>query len=407
MQLGGGLLCAVLLPFAVAGVLDGGLFENPVFVQSAAAALVSVLGGYYTLRSLTKFPGIQGGYYVLPVFLSAFAISFTVLFLLRLGYSRPLLIASIVLCLGWYYVVYFKMQRAQRIRIGVVPFGNVRPLWEIGSVTFELLDEPAVPDGCSAIAADFRADMPDAWVAFLADTALNGVTVIHVKQLRQALTGQVEIEHLSENSHGSLVPQMAYMSFKTGVDRISAAAALLLLWPGLLVLYMLVRSTSPGPAIFRQRRVGYRGEVFNVWKFRTMTHRPPSAPQDEREHAITLANDSRITPLGRVLRRTRLDELPQLVNVLRGQMSFIGPRPEAEVLSRWYQQEIPFYRYRHIVRPGITGWAQVNQGHVAEVSDVHRKLNYDFYYISNFSLWLDVLIVIRTIRTMVTGYGSR
>ncbi|TIP99650.1 MAG: sugar transferase, partial [Mesorhizobium sp.] len=117
--------------------------------------------------------------------------------------------------------------------------------------------------------------------------------------------------------------------------------------------------------------------------------------------------DTRITRLGQFLRKSRIDELPQAINILRGEMSWIGPRPEALVLSKWYEAELPFYRYRHIVRPGITGWAQVNQGHVAAVDDVLEKLHYDFYYIKNFSPWLDVLIVFRTIRTMLTGFGAR
>jgi lipopolysaccharide/colanic/teichoic acid biosynthesis glycosyltransferase len=128
---------------------------------------------------------------------------------------------------------------------------------------------------------------------------------------------------------------------------------------------------------------------------------------DGRRLAMTRANDQRIFPLGRFLRKSRLDELPQMLNILRGEMSWIGPRPEAIVLSEWYEREIPFYRYRHIVRPGIAGWAQVCQGHVSEVDDVRSKLHYDFYYIKHYSLWIDVLIVMRTIRTMVTGFGSK
>jgi lipopolysaccharide/colanic/teichoic acid biosynthesis glycosyltransferase len=128
---------------------------------------------------------------------------------------------------------------------------------------------------------------------------------------------------------------------------------------------------------------------------------------DARESAMTRAQDARITRVGRFIRLTRLDELPQALNILRGEMSWIGPRPEALALSRWYEAELPFYRYRHIVRPGITGWAQVSQGHVTEVGDVREKLHYDFYYIKNFSPWLDFLIVLRTIRVIVTGHGAR
>ena len=127
----------------------------------------------------------------------------------------------------------------------------------------------------------------------------------------------------------------------------------------------------------------------------------------EREASMTSSDDKRVTRVGQFLRKSRLDELPQIFNILRGEMSWIGPRPEALALSRWYEKDIPFYRYRHIVRPGITGWAQVNQGHVFEVDDVRAKLHYDFYYIKNFSVWLDILITMRTIATMLTGFGAR
>jgi lipopolysaccharide/colanic/teichoic acid biosynthesis glycosyltransferase len=128
---------------------------------------------------------------------------------------------------------------------------------------------------------------------------------------------------------------------------------------------------------------------------------------DDRESAITRDGDDRITRVGRVLRNLRLDEIPQVFNILKFEMSWIGPRPEAEVLSTWYASELPFYPYRHVVKPGISGWAQVNQGHVASMDEVHRKLQYDFYYIKYFSPWLDLLILVRTIRTMLTGDGAK
>jgi lipopolysaccharide/colanic/teichoic acid biosynthesis glycosyltransferase len=122
---------------------------------------------------------------------------------------------------------------------------------------------------------------------------------------------------------------------------------------------------------------------------------------------MTQSDDARITRVGRFLRTSRIDELPQIINILRGEMSWIGPRPEAVALSQWYEQDIAFYRYRHIVRPGISGWAQVNQGHVTNVEDVRNKLNYDFYYIKNYSPWIDMLIVFKTLVTMATGYGAK
>jgi lipopolysaccharide/colanic/teichoic acid biosynthesis glycosyltransferase len=123
--------------------------------------------------------------------------------------------------------------------------------------------------------------------------------------------------------------------------------------------------------------------------------------------AMTLDGDIRITRVGRWLRQSRIDELPQIFNILKGQMSWIGPRPEARILSVTYTAQVPFYRYRHVVKPGISGWAQVKQGHVAEVDQIIEKLHYDFFYIKYFSLWLDVLILFKTIRTMASGFGAK
>ena len=168
-----------------------------------------------------------------------------------------------------------------------------------------------------------------------------------------------------------------------------------------------IQIEGPGAVFFSQQRIGHAGKRFKVIKFRTMHPVTKSWLVDARTAAITSCDDNRITRVGAFLRRTRIDELPQLWNVIRGEMSWIGPRPEAEILSAWYTGEIPFYRYRHVVKPGISGWAQVNQGHVAQVDEVHRKLQFDFYYIKYFSPWLDVLIVFRTVKTIFNGFGAR
>jgi len=406
VRAGGAVVVGILLPFAVASLFYPDLAERAVFLPSLGACLVAVLGAAYLFMSLVSYPGIRAGYYILPSFSSAFAAVLILLLLLRLDYSRPLLVASYVASISWYYLVYFSVQRQPDMTIGVVPLGDVEPLLSIPGIRWTMLQSPGHPtDGFFAVVADFRADMPNAWESLLADTALSGTPVLHVKQLRESLTGRVEIEHLSENAHGTLVPPSAYRTAKLIIDVAVSAVALVVLLPLLLVVALVIRLDSDGPVIFRQQRIGYRGRAFEVWKFRTMAHR--AVTEGTREEAMTQKNDVRVTRVGRVLRYSRIDELPQLWNIVRGEMSLIGPRPEAEVLSTWYEKEIPFYRYRHIVRPGITGWAQVNQGHVTDVSDVHNKLHYDFYYISNYSPWIDIIIVVRTIGTMVTGYGSR
>lgn len=405
VQFGGAIIFGVLVPYTVAVLINSRLSGMPVFQQSLGTSFLSTIVGCYIFRSLVAYPGIRASYYIVPVFSSVFALGFAAMLVARLEYSRPLLIASFVICILWYYVIHFMIQRQPIVRIGVVPFGDVAPLLSINGVSWFVLDDPEIPrERCTAIVADFRADMPDEWESLLADLALSDVSVLHVKQLRESLTGQVEIEHLSENSQGTLIPNGAYRTLKFCVDVAIAVMLLVPLLPVFLIVAGFIKSDTRGPVFFRQLRIGYRGVPFQVWKFRTMSHDVGPA---SRNAAITRDNDVRITKVGRILRRTRLDELPQLINVLLGQMSIIGPRPEAQVLSQWYEHEIPFYRYRHIVRPGITGWAQVNQGHVAEVSDVTSKLHYDFYYIANYSLWIDILIVFRTIRTILTGFGSK
>jgi len=218
----------------------------------------------------------------------------------------------------------------------------------------------------------------------------------------------VTIEHLSENSFGSLVPNLAYRKVKRVADFLASIVLLVLLALPILVIAVLIRMDSEGPSLFRQERMGHRGRPFVMLKFRTMRPRPEADDVEAaRQDAMTQTEDMRITRVGQFLRRSRLDELPQIVNVLRGEMSLIGPRPEAVALSHWYEQELPFYFYRHIVRPGISGWAQVHQGHVTDLEAVYQKLTYDFYYIKNFSAWLDILIALRTVSVMISGFGSK
>jgi lipopolysaccharide/colanic/teichoic acid biosynthesis glycosyltransferase len=410
-QLLGSMVAAVGVPYAIAAGITPELLALDLYYVSLAASVIAITLAFWTYRNLAAFPGIRSSYYILPVFLSSFVAIFTVLFLTRLGYSRPLLVTSFVVALAWFYVVYFMIQRRQTLEIAVVPFGRVDSLYGIEQVEWSVLGTPALPASAHLLTADFDSDLPREWLNFLAECALQGVTVLHFKQLRQSLTGQVQTEHLSENADGALAPNANYIALKRIADTLLAIALLPLLLPLFVVVAAAIRLDSPGPVFFRQVRIGYRGRAFAVWKFRTMRAAPAphAVPQsdDPRERAITRDDDPRITQLGRFLRRTRIDELPQIINVLRGEMSWIGPRPEALELSRWYETELPFYRYRHVVRPGISGWAQVSQGHVADLDSVLKKLNYDFFYISRFSLWLDVLIVLRTIKTMLTGFGSR
>lgn len=187
---------------------------------------------------------------------------------------------------------------------------------------------------------------------------------------------------------------------KRYADVVISLSLLLLTAPLLLLAALLIRLQDGGPVFYRQRRTGLLGEPLDVLKLRTMV------PAAERHGAQWAASaDPRITPVGAWLRRTRLDELPQLLNVLRGEMSLIGPRPERPELERQLEEAIPNYRLRHWIRPGLSGWAQVNMPYGASVEDAERKLGYDLFYLRNASIWLDLLILFKTIKTVLKAGG--
>lgn len=380
--------------------------SGPLLRFTTLCGLVATIAGKALLGSITRYPGVETNSYVLPAFSATFGTLLLFLIFGRFEYSRALLLSGYTSAIIWSYVWNMLPGRRKALRIGIVPHGLYAPLQQLDRVTWVVLDHPDQDvRELDAVALDLRSDPGDVWERRLADYALAGLPVYHSKHLLESMTGRVELETLSENSFGTLSPISAYMTAKHVFDWIVAFLAVVVLSPLLILLAIVIRLDSPGPAIFRQTRIGSRGAPFTVFKFRTMMARAPT--QDTRSAAMTQSDDKRITRLGAILRKSRIDELPQLLNVLKGEMSWIGPRPEAEVLSRWYEAELPFYRYRHTVRPGITGWAQVNQGHVAEIQEVLSKLHYDFYYIKNYSPWLDMLIVIRTIKTMLTGFGAR
>ena len=406
-EFGGALLLAAFLPWAGSRwwIADTS-FDPAVFHNSLIANMLAICLALWIRISVSTYPGLRSGQVILPAVFVAHAAMLILLILSRVPYHRPSLALGFALHLVWAFAIYFFVSRRLRPKIAIVPVGATEQLRQIDTVDWRMLPAPELHRvrECDAIVADFS-DLPDEWEAFLADAALEGRVVYQVQQLFESLTGRVQVRHLSENSFGSLVPARAYSAIKHLGDWLAAVAMLPLLIPVLALTALAIKLVDGGPVLFRQRRTGRQGRQFWVTKFRTM--QVGGEVEDQRRAAMTDDGDVRITRLGGFLRRSRIDELPQVWNILKGEMSWIGPRPEAEVLSVWYTGDIPFYRYRHVVRPGISGWAQVNQGHVAEVDDIHLKLQYDFFYIKYFSPWLDILIVFRTVRTMLTGFGSR
>lgn len=406
VQLLGAIILAVCVPailrFAPTSSVLLGSATASTLQNAALGTLIAVLAGIVLLRQFVAFPGVSASNYIVPSFVSSYGAIALVFFFLRLDYSRYQFIVSFAAAVTWFYSVYFLTSRLAQPRLAIIPGGEDDRLFEIAGADWTRLKEPTENfQQFDGVVADLRADLPSHWERFIAASVLAGWPVFHVKQVMESLTGRVSIEHLSENSFGSVLPSLLYLRLKRVVDCAAAAALLPFVLPVIAIAAVMVKIDSKGPMFFTQQRMGYRGRVFTMIKLRSMRTDMPA------DQLFTAANDPRITTLGRFLRKYRVDELPQIFNVLKGDMSWIGPRPEAVKLANWYEESIPFYTYRHAVRPGITGWAQVSQGNVAEIEAATTKLQYDFYYIKYFSPWLDLLIVLRTIKTILTGFGSR
>jgi exopolysaccharide biosynthesis polyprenyl glycosylphosphotransferase len=193
------------------------------------------------------------------------------------------------------------------------------------------------------------------------------------------------------------------MATKRAFDVTAAFIGLVLAAPIMALVALLVKLESRGPVLYEQERVGLRGRHFTVHKFRTM--RPDA--EAGTGPVWSTANDTRVTRVGRFLRRARLDELPQLWNVLKGEMSFVGPRPERPSFVEQLVASVPFYAQRHVIKPGLTGWAQIRYTYGATVEDAVEKLQYDLYYIKNLSLAFDCLIVLETVKTVLLRRGAR
>ncbi len=235
---------------------------------------------------------------------------------------------------------------------------------------------------------------------------LSGINVIDAPCFFEKLAGKLLIENIQPSMfiYSDGFRNTAFRRiYKRGLDIVWSLLGIVLALPLLPLIALAVKLDSPGPIFFKQRRTGEGGRDFNILKFRTMCQ-----DAEKKTGAVwATANDPRITRLGGFLRKTRLDEIPQLFNVLRGDMSFIGPRPERPEFVEQLTEKIPFYGKRHFIKPGVTGWAQVCYPYGASAEDALEKLRYDLYYIKNYSFLLDLLIVGETVKTVIYGRGGR
>jgi len=267
----------------------------------------------------------------------------------------------------------------------------------------DLVAEEGVTALILAITGDLQSDLFEA----LLECQERGVEVIRMPTLYEELLGRVPIAYLnSEWILTSFVDSARvhdlYSRAKRLFDVLGALAGLVVVAALFPLLALLVRLDSRGPVLYGQERSGRGGKPFRMVKFRTMV--ADAEPDGEARWAEP--GDPRVTRIGRIMRRTRLDEIPQFWNILRGEMSLVGPRAERPALETRLESEVPFYRARMLVRPGATGWAQVNYRYGWSVEDAATKLEYDLYYIRHRSLWLDLRILLRTLGTVVRFQGT-
>lgn len=249
---------------------------------------------------------------------------------------------------------------------------------------------------------DRRGAMP---VRDLLQCKLQGIEIDEGITFYEAITGKILVKKVNPGwlifSEGFKTGRIRYL-VKRCMDIVFSVFGLLCSLPVTLPTALLIRLESPGPIFYTQERVGEKGKPFNIVKFRSMRK------DAEKDGAVwARQNDPRVTRVGTIIRRTRIDEIPQMWNVLKGEMSFVGPRPERPVFVEQLTRAIPYYSLRHSVKPGLTGWAQVCYPYGASEEDALRKLEYDLYYIKNSSVFIDILVVFRTVKTILFQKGAR
>jgi exopolysaccharide biosynthesis polyprenyl glycosylphosphotransferase len=417
------ILSAVLFALTVAGSRDGAwpwlVYENGFLRIGAVTAIFLLCMYYYDLYDSVVLKSLREALTRLPEVLGTTCLALAVLYLAEPGIRlrlAPVLLGmalvgfSIAVVRRFFLAVTHSRRLAERfLLVGEGPLAEalaaaIERKPELGIRIVGTLGEGADSaawsgeriDGVIRASAAMRDGAESARAA--------GVEAIDGIELYEIVTGKVWLDALRTEGAWARHAGSASPLLRTAGRAVSFAVsylALLLSAPLMAAIAAAIRLESPGPVIFRQWRVGENGRVFTLYKFRSMRN------GDHGPFRPASRNDERFTGVGRWLRRTRLDELPQLWNIVRGDMSFVGPRPFAWEEEREWAREIPFYTRRWCVKPGVTGWAQIRRGYCATREDNVEKLAYDLFYAKNLSFGLDMLILFHTTKILLQGRGAR
>lgn len=373
-------------------------------VNSFWLVSAAYIGTALIVPKITNFLLVDRKYYILPVLTSVYAAVTVLILLLRLDYSREILVYAFFIQTLWMYLMVKLKKNNTKLRLKAINNFSVPSLCtHRGRIELSpfsnALSIAEVQDG---LVVDLHGELSAEEEKFIADCSLSNIPVFHSESIREMIEGTVQTSHLSENAVGTLIPNPIYQYIKRGWESMLIIITLPVTLTIMLITAVLIKLESPGPVMFIQERVGQGGKTFRIYKFRSMT-----VKSDDADDKFATQEQARVTKVGKVIRKVRIDELPQFFNVLKGDMALIGPRPEQESFVKQFEQEIPFYGYRHMVKPGITGWAQTVHGYADDTDSTRKKLSYDLFYIKHLSFWLDMNIVIKTVKTMLTGFGAK
>ncbi len=382
-------------------VRDGRILQNAVPIVVGAVFAYALLS--WALARLRVHPTATN-----PLVVNFTATAFGLLLFMALAaarvyFSLGFLTVYILFTNLWFSIEFLLRRRLGRYSFAVAPGGYDLFAEDFPNCTLIPLVGPReLPDSIDGLIIDFDQPLSEEWLAFVSRCILEGVPVISVDDFIETEKGSIILDHLTTARTMTFQKGQIYIAVKRLIDT-AVILALSPLWIPVTALAMAgIRLESPGRALYSQMRVGRKGRPFRIYKIRSMR-------QDAEKHGAAFAakGDARVTRLGALLRKTRIDEFPQFWNVLKGDMSLIGPRPEQVPFVEDFERTIPYYQLRHIVRPGITGWAQVTRGYAANESETAEKLAADLYYVKRLSFTLDFLITVKTLWTMLTGFGSR
>lgn len=368
------------------------------------------LTGLMIVNLIVRFPRVNWmAAHIVGILISQGALLLFVA-IFRFYYSRPFIIFGSLFLMIWVLLGYYLLILPGRIELMLIEDTISKKLKEIRRPFIKWI-EVSTPEEVNSylsgrlhyrgIVSNLYGLTPE-WKIFLEEMKLQGVPIYHSVYLFENFTGRIPADSPTEHLLMNLNLPVGYLIIKRFFEILLILISLPLILPLVIITSVLIKIDSPGKVFFPQERVGFQGKIFRMLKFRSMTEN-----NEEDSFSFASKQDERTTRIGRIIRKLHIDELPQFWNVLVGDMSLIGPRPEQIGFTEKYNKVIPAYKYRNIIRPGITGWAQVNSGY-ADTTDTNRlKLEYDLFYVNKISLWLDLLIIFKTIKILLTTEGAR